>query len=831
MMLALMLNEFLLPSDDGHAEIAALARDGFPSLPSDSILRPLASLYFNDLLSGTSLDPQEARLSWGRNSLRERPVRTPSDTAHLRHIAGALLQRHGQFGDESSLDEVQRCLEELRGIPELRSGSTAASELRLEDLASVHTYSANFNPVTGAPPYDLGPMPDLDVHRRNVRQIELGLKVLIQTGTDDEWNRVLPSLMGSVSALCSWGSVEDLDLCIRFLKYLQDVVPRGHPLTRTNPHFPQSQLSSIFYRRFLLLRRREDLDKCLSMYEATCKSYRPGDAWRLGQVDHWARLARENSHPSAARAYEYAMLAMQRIVESGPNLQAQHASFKRGSAQGTRTSLDYASYQIENGQLQAAVEVLEHGRSLLWSMMRGLRAPVGQLHAVNPDLADKYLSITHDLESITTEPSARYQGSSAAVKSLHSLRAPEEDTFGRVFEAQRRLLRERKAVISQIRALPGFEHFLAAAPFQSLQSAASGGPIVIINHCEWRSDVLIIVHGSPLVHIRLGDDFYVGSIVLSTMLSEARNSEEGLNSDEYDRTLRFVLDKLYQLVGRRVVNKLDVLGVPKRSRVWLYPTSVLCSLPLHAMGPIPSDPEADSQERYFSDIYVCSYTPTLSALIESRGRTAGRSPKQSPEPSLLVVAQPDDPSLKDVSKEIKAIESVGTVPVSKLVSSGATRQSVAAGLKEHNMVHFACHGLLQEDKPFDASFKLHGSDRLTLLDIIRSRAPNAELAFLSACHTAELADRKDPDEMLHLAAAMQYCGFRSVVGTMWEMADLDGKDMAKLFYGRLLSSKKWDASVPIAERSAKALQFAVQKLRQKKGMTTERWVNFVHYGA
>ncbi|KAI0258267.1 CHAT domain-containing protein [Gloeopeniophorella convolvens] len=146
------------------------------------------------------------------------------------------------------------------------------------------------------------------------------------------------------------------------------------------------------------------------------------------------------------------------------------------------------------------------------------------------------------------------------------------------------------------------------------------------------------------------------------------------------------------------------------------------------------------------------------------------------------------------------------------------------------MVHFACHGLLEEEKPFEASFKLHGENRLTLLDIIRSRVPNAELAFLSACHTAELADKKDPDEMLHLAAAMQYCGFRSVVGTMWEMADLDGKDMAKYFYGRLLSPR-WDAGVPIAERSAKALQFAVQKLRLKKGMTTERWVNFVHYGA
>ncbi|KAI0266205.1 CHAT domain-containing protein [Gloeopeniophorella convolvens] len=619
------------------------------------------------------------------------------------------------------------------------------------------------------------------------------------------------SLLESVCALGSWGSVEDLDLCIGFSKYLQDAGPRGHLVTRLNPQFPQDHLASLLHRRFLLLRHQEDLEVCLSMYEATCKSLRPGDAWRSGRIDSWARIARENNHPSAPRAYGNAMLAMQRVVESGPNLQAQHTFFKRGNAQGTRMSLDYASYQIGREQLQAAVEVLEHGRSLLWSMMRGLRAPVGQLHAVNPDLTDKYLSITHDLESVTTESSALHQGPSAIMgSSSHPIKALEEDTFGRVFEEQRRLLRERKAVISQVRALPGFRHFLTGAPFHSLQSAASSGPVVIINHCKWRSDILIIVHGAALVHIPLGDDFYASAIALSRGLGLGR--------------------KLYQLVGRQVINRLDVLGVPKRSRVWLYPTSVLCSLPLHAMGPIPWGSEFDSHERYFSDIYVCSYTPTLSALIESRTRTVDHSTQQSPEPSLLIVAQPDDPSLKDVSKEIKAIESVPGIPVSKLVSSKATRESVIEGLKGHNMIHFACHGLLEEEKPFEASFKLHGSDRLTLLDIIRSQVPNAELAFLSACHTAELADTKDPDEMLHLAAAMQYCGFRSVVGTMWELADPDGKDMAKYFYGRLLSPR-WDTGVPIAERSAKALQFAVQRLRQKKGMTTERWVNFVHYGA
>ncbi|KAH9007867.1 hypothetical protein EDB84DRAFT_1247689, partial [Lactarius hengduanensis] len=64
--------------------------------------------------------------------------------------------------------------------------------------------------------------------------------------------------------------------------------------------------------------------------------------------------------------------------------------------------------------------------------------------------------------------------------------------------------------------------------------------------------------------------------------------------------------------------------------------------------------------------------------------------------------------------------------------------------------------------------------RLTLLDIVRSDLPTAEFAFLSACHTAEVTEGSVVDEGLHLAAAVQCCGFRSVVGTMWAMVNEDG---------------------------------------------------------
>ena len=74
---------------------------------------------------------------------------------------------------------------------------------------------------------------------------------------------------------------------------------------------------------------------------------------------------------------------------------------------------------------------------------------------------------------------------------------------------------------------------------------------------------------------------------------------------------------------------------------------------------------------------------------------------------------------------------------------------------------------------------------------------------------------------------MHHSGFRSVVGTMWAIADTDGRDFSEQYM--LSSDGGGDGS--LCERSAKALQRAGQRVRSKKGMTLEGRVNFVHYEA
>ncbi|KAI0282503.1 hypothetical protein BGY98DRAFT_1094241 [Russula aff. rugulosa BPL654] len=138
-----------------------------------------------------------------------------------------------------------------------------------------------------------------------------------------------------------------------------------------------------------------------------------------------------------------------------------------------------------------------------------------------------------------------------------------------------------------IQALPGFETFmnLKSPSFDKLHFGAARGPVVTINHCRWRSVIFIILHNSPPSLISTGDDFYYRANNLLDLLLDAR--KECLDSNQYEDALSSVLKGLYELVGRPVIQRLDESNVPKQSRVRWCPTSVFCSLTLHAMGPIP----------------------------------------------------------------------------------------------------------------------------------------------------------------------------------------------------------------------------------------------------
>lgn len=69
-----------------------------------------------------------------------------------------------------------------------------------------------------------------------------------------------------------------------------------------------------------------------------------------------------------------------------------------------------------------------------------------------------------------------------------------------------------------------------------------------------------------------------------------------------------------------------------------------------------------------------------------------------------------------------------------------------------------------------------------------------------------------------------FAGFRSVVATMWSISDVDGPDVAGLFYERLRDSGALES-----ENAAGALHYAAQTMRARS-VPLKRWVPFIHVG-
>ena len=133
------------------------------------------------------------------------------------------------------------------------------------------------------------------------------------------------------------------------------------------------------------------------------------------------------------------------------------------------------------------------------------------------------------------------------------------DPFGWLVIKQQKLVEERDTLISQIQDQLGLEGLLGVSSFASLCSAFLCGPIIIINHCKWRSDILILSHRPLPCFIPTIDDFYNCTNKLRDKLVKVQ--KHGLDSEEYQDALCSVLKGLYKLIREPVIKGLCVKEV------------------------------------------------------------------------------------------------------------------------------------------------------------------------------------------------------------------------------------------------------------------------------
>jgi hypothetical protein len=243
---------------------------------------------------------------------------------------------------------------------------------------------------------------------------------------------------------------------------------------------------------------------------------------------------------------------------------------------------DAASSAIEAGNLETAVELLEQGRTILWSRMRGYRHSLDKLRDVNRDLANEFDRVSREVEhhAISSDVDSAQPG-----------------FYDRQTRTHRLLSEKWDSVVGQIRQLDGFTNFLQAIPFTNLQPAATEGPVIIVNISQYRSDAIILLESHPPVLVCLPD----ASPASLRMISESLSSFLARESNSFP--IFTILQQLWDIVVSPVADQLAILGVIENSRIWWCPTAELCGLPLHAAGPYKSG------QKNLPDIYISSYTP------------------------------------------------------------------------------------------------------------------------------------------------------------------------------------------------------------------------------
>ena len=182
----------------------------------------------------------------------------------------------------------------------------------------------------------------------------------------------------------------------------------------------------------------------------------------------------------------------------------------------------------------------------------------------------------------------------------------------------RRLTEEQETLVARIRKVEGFEDFIRGASFAKLQQVASEGPVIVVNHSQFRCDALILLprEQEPCMCVPLDKDWWRDALELWRDLLLARYENKNcIRTLKYDEALRRVMKALWDRVVSKVVEKLRELGISDGSRIWWCLTSLLPAFPFHAAGP---NRNANGDMRYLLDDYISSYTPTLTSLITAR---------------------------------------------------------------------------------------------------------------------------------------------------------------------------------------------------------------------
>ncbi|KAG2068529.1 hypothetical protein BDR04DRAFT_1103186 [Suillus decipiens] len=510
------------------------------------------------------------------------------------------------------------------------------------------------------------------------------------------------------------------------------------------------------YFGYIVQHKSADLTLAVENFRLASRHPTQGFPDRILTTWKWIIAGERHGHGSALEAYStFSELLDAHLATRSSTTQRREAAAAFYYAKSL--PVDAGSCGTRRNNLQKAVELLEQGRGQQWTPLENL-----QFLELSRHLADAQGSTGSADRAAADQAATRY----------------------------RRLQEQWGAVVAEIRSVKGFSRFLLPPSYEDLQAAARHGPVIIFIASQYSCSAIIVpTSGEPINNLK----------------------------DRFARAIRHASAMGPKEPRNDLIIMLPIVNLKHLSRIWLCPTADFTSIPLHAAHPFLNKPDGSGKKPCLEDLYICSYTPTLSALIRSRQlmkKPIGQGQPRTGESKELLT----------VDSEIEVVRKLfvpATVNRTTISGDTATQAGALDALENNNWVHLACHGKQDREQPYNSHFVMKDQP-ITLLNIMEKDIPAAEFAFLSACHTA-VGDEETPDEVIHLAAGLQFSGFKSVIGTLWEVNDAFVEHVVKAFYENMFKGGVMDCT-----KAAWALNRATHAVKTK--VPLDQRMVFVHIG-
>ncbi|KAE8451672.1 hypothetical protein EG329_003129 [Mollisiaceae sp. DMI_Dod_QoI] len=619
-------------------------------------------------------------------------------------------------------------------------------------------------------------------------------------------------------------SMRDMYNAVRRVKWTLKLLPQDHPERGE----VLEQMADLTAWRYLKIRRMTYYYEAIETFKQAVESETSQPLSRFRAAQKAGILCVDGRQWNAASMFFRAAINLLPMLSSR-TLSLDDQQYVIG--QGVTFSSFVALSILQDGRpASEALASMEASRGIIASLAIDSRSDVSDLKNENQELHDRYI----DLRNAVSSPSSI---------SVRVGGAAEESSVAAI--SKRMLdLRELQSVEDKIRKLPGFERFqLPQSPAQ-LMSLAEFGPIVCFNVTNHGCHAFIVtktnIKALPLPELNHSD---VNDKVERLAGKKKLTTGTPSSKSERNREMRSILEWLWTTAVSPVLEDLSLvkeMPPAKLPRIWWVTSGVIGLLPVHAAGR-----DWGSSLQNTASHVASSYIPTFKSLAYARQRNI--KSLSEPGQKFMVVSMPKTKGMKDlkVDVEVAAVEKSAIFfgMDETIVLKTPSREEVLKQMHSVRVAHFVCHGQSEPRNPSNSGLLLREHEqsgkasRLMVRDIAALSLEHAQIAYLSACSTAENASKRLMDEGIHVASGFHLVGFPHVIGTIWEASNKTAVEVAKVFYQSLGKRLKENNLENNNDVVAYALNDAVKalwgnpKARKKGNEDVIGWAPFIHIGA